>query len=60
MCEDQYKVALVGTAYMGGLLIGSFLSSYPSDKFGRKVMLFVFIVFAGVANFVGAFLHEYW
>ena len=32
VCEDQYKVALVGTAYMVGLLIGSLLGSAPADK----------------------------
>ena len=35
-CEQKYKVALAGSSYMAGLLIGSLLSGVLADKFGRK------------------------
>ncbi len=60
VCEEQYKVALVGTFYMVGLLFGSFLGSYPADRFGRKAMIFFFVILGGAANLIGGFLSEFW
>ncbi len=36
VCEERYKVALVGTFYMLGLLFGSLIGSYPADRFRIK------------------------
>eukprot|EP00094_Tigriopus_californicus_P009269 TCALIF_08937-PA protein Name:"Similar to Orct Organic cation transporter protein (Drosophila melanogaster)" AED:0.07 eAED:0.07 QI:0/0.6/0.33/0.83/1/1/6/6/587 len=60
ICDDQYKVALIGTAYMVGLFLGSFLSSTPADKFGRKTMILVLIAIGGVGDLIGGFAPEYW
>ena len=42
------------SGYMVGLFFGSLLSSYPADRFGRKIMLFVFVIIAGGFNLIGA------
>ena len=55
VCDDQYKVALVGTLYMVGLFFGSLLGSYPADRLGRKPMIFAFVFVAGAANLVSFF-----
>ena len=47
VCEEQYKIALSGTFYMVGLLVGSFVGGPPADKFGRKPVLFFFLICAG-------------
>ena len=38
---------------MVGLLIGSFIGGPPADSFGRKPVLFGFILVAGMANMAG-------
>ena len=48
VCDEQYKIALSGTFYMIGLLIGSFVGGPPADKFGRKPVLFFFLICAGM------------
>ena len=48
VCDEQYKIALSGTFYMIGLLIGSFIGGPPADKFGRKPVLFFFLICAGM------------
>ena len=48
VCDEQYKIALSGTFYMIGLLIGSFIGGPPADKFGRKPILFFFLICAGM------------
>ena len=47
VCDQQYKIALSGTFYMIGLLIGSFIGGLPSDAFGRKPVLFFFLICGG-------------
>ena len=47
VCDQQYKIALSGTFYMIGLLVGSFVGGPPADKFGRKPLLFFFLICAG-------------
>jgi len=54
------SVAFTGSAYMLGLMFGSFLLGYISDKFGRKKSLLVSIVGSTVCSFAGAFMPEYW
>lgn len=45
---------------MIGLFIGSLLGSYPADIFGRKPLIFGFILLGGGANLVNGFLNEFW
>ena len=37
VCGEEGKVAWVGSAYMFGLMVGSFLCGFLADKFGRLV-----------------------
>ena len=37
VCGEEWKVAWVGSAYMFGLMVGSFLCGFLADKFGRLV-----------------------
>ena len=59
VCDQQYKVALVGTIYMCGLFLGSFLFGTLGDKIGRKLTLMCAIVLASTASLVGAFTSDY-
>lgn len=60
VCDEQYKVALCGTFYMVGLLIGAFLGSKPADYFGRKPVLFLFLILGGLSNIAGGLVSNYW
>ena len=56
--EQEYQVTLCNTLYMVGLLIGSFIGGPPADSFGRKPVLFGFILVAGMANMAGEALNH--
>ena len=60
VCDKQYKVALCGTFYMIGLWFGALLGSKPSDYFGRKPLLFFFLMLGGFANIAGGLVSNYW
>ena len=45
---------------MMGLLIGSFLSGYLSDIYGRKYGLLGCILVSSTGSLVGAFMPDYW
>jgi len=57
---EATKVAWIGSAYMFGLLIGSYVSGVMSDKYGRKVGLLFSILLSSTASLVGAFMPEYY
>ena len=59
VCDEQYKVALCGTFYMIGLWFGALLGSKPSDYFGRKPLLFFFLILGGLANIAGGLVSNY-
>jgi len=40
----KFEISLIGTLYFVGVLVGSFLSHYLSDYFGRKKTLLIFSV----------------
>ena len=37
VCDEAYKVAWVGSAYMLGLMIGSYVCGTLADRFGRYI-----------------------
>jgi len=54
------SVAFTGSAYMFGLMVGSFLCGWCSDRFGRKMALLGSMVVSTSASLVGAFMPGYW
>ena len=45
---------------MIGLLVGSFISGYVSDIYGRKIGLLGYIIVSSSASPVGSFMPTYW
>ena len=60
VCEDQYKVALIGTIYMAGFFCGSFIWGNIGDKFGRKITLMYSIITGSLFSLIGAFSSNYY
>ena len=56
---QKKKVALSGTMYFVGLLIGSLIGGYPADKFGRKPVLFFFIFIGGFSTLTGGLVSNF-
>eukprot|EP00095_Tigriopus_kingsejongensis_P002623 maker-scaffold290_size220039-snap-gene-0.6 protein:Tk02623 transcript:maker-scaffold290_size220039-snap-gene-0.6-mRNA-1 annotation:"solute carrier family 22 member 15-like" len=59
ICEDQYKVALVSSIYMCGLLVSSFVAGTLGDKIGRKHTTAIMIVVGVVGSLCGSFCNDY-
>ena len=53
------QVALSGTLYFVGLLIGALIGGYPADKFGRKPVLFFFIFIGGFSTLIGGLVSTF-
>ena len=45
---------------MVGLWIGALLGSKPADYFGRKPVLFFFLILGGFSNIAGGLVSNYW
>lgn len=43
VCDDSWKKPLTSSVFFCGVLTGSFLSGQLSDRYGRKIVLFVFM-----------------
>uniref|UniRef100_A0A1B0BAM4 Major facilitator superfamily (MFS) profile domain-containing protein n=1 Tax=Glossina palpalis gambiensis TaxID=67801 RepID=A0A1B0BAM4_9MUSC len=51
--ENAWKLAFVGTMHFAGLVVGTALSGYMADRFGRKLIFVICIIFmaaTGVAQ----------
>ena len=59
-CDEEFKVALAGSAFMVGVFIGSFFFGAIADKFGRKKTVLMSMLVCGGAQLAGSFLPEYW
>jgi len=57
---EYHNVALTGTAYMLGLMIGAIIAGYCSDKFGRKIAILGCILVSSVGSLAGSFMPDYW
>ena len=60
VCDEQFKVALVGTIYMCGLFFGSVLFGTMGDKIGRKLTLMFAITMGSTANLIEVFMPNYY
>ena len=60
VCGQSFKVALVISMYMLGVMISSFLTGRMADKFGRKKTLMFSILCSSLASLLGAFMPEYY
>jgi len=54
------SVAFTGSAYMFGLMVGSFICGWCSDRFGRKIAILGSMLLSTTASLVGAFMPDYW
>ena len=60
VCSEQWKVGLSSSMYMVGLMLGSIVVGYLSDRFGRRPSLLVMIVLSTVSCVAGVFCPEFW
>ena len=56
VCTEKAYAPAVGSAFMVGQLIGSFISGTLSDRYGRKIVLFVSIFISSAGGLMGAFV----
>ena len=45
VCKDRWKKGSIGTLYMVGLFIGSYIIGYAGDKIGRKKTMMISLLF---------------
>ena len=45
VCKDQWKKGFIGSLYMVGLFIGSYIIGYAGDKVGRKKTMMISLLF---------------
>lgn len=45
MCDSEYLKSVAEMFFLVGVATGGVISGYLSDKFGRKTMLFISVVF---------------
>ncbi|XP_061606957.1 organic cation/carnitine transporter 2-like [Phyllopteryx taeniolatus] len=59
VCAQQWKKPLTTSVYYCGYLVGSFLSGQLSDRFGRKIVLFVTLGGQTLFAFIQVFSHSW-
>ncbi|XP_057677087.1 organic cation/carnitine transporter 2-like [Corythoichthys intestinalis] len=59
VCGQKWKKPLTLSAYFCGFLVGSFISGQLSDRFGRKIVLFVTLVGQTLCAFIQGFCHSW-
>ncbi|XP_068456355.1 organic cation/carnitine transporter 2-like [Clinocottus analis] len=55
VCDNRWKKPLTSSLFFCGLLAGSFISGQLSDRYGRKIVLFVAMAMQTVFTFILAF-----
>ncbi|XP_072231468.1 organic cation/carnitine transporter 2-like [Leuresthes tenuis] len=55
VCDESWKNPLTSSCFFFGVLTGSFISGQISDRFGRKIVMFVTIALQTIATFVQVF-----
>lgn len=59
-CDEEFKVALAGSSFMAGVLVGSFLCGTLADKFGRRKTGLVTVLLCGLSQLAGSFARTYY
>ncbi|KAH8285656.1 hypothetical protein KR054_011958 [Drosophila jambulina] len=57
--ENLWKLAFVGTMHFAGLVVGTALSGYLADRFGRKHVFLICIVFMALTGVAQALAWNY-
>lgn len=57
--ENQWKLSLVGTLHFLGIVLGSAIFGFLADKYGRKNVLIVSIIFMSITGIAMAFCDSY-
>ncbi|XP_070839231.1 organic cation/carnitine transporter 2-like [Chaetodon trifascialis] len=55
VCDDRWKNPLTSSLFFCGVLTGSFISGQLSDRYGRKIVLFVTMAVQTVFTFIQVF-----
>ncbi|XP_064652369.1 organic cation transporter protein-like [Lineus longissimus] len=59
VCGRDWMVALATTIYMAGFMTGCVAFGYMSDRYGRRLTLFVSIILQAIFGFAAAFVPNY-
>ena len=60
VCKDDFKGPLVGSAFMAGLMIGSFTLGTLSDHYGRRPILMLSMLLSSGGGIMGSIMPEYY
>jgi len=60
VCEKKGMRATAQAVFMAGVLIGSYLFGWLSDKLGRKVSFFISVVVQAVFGILSGLVPDYW
>ncbi|KAF3705600.1 Solute carrier family 22 member 5 [Channa argus] len=55
VCDDRWKTPLTSSLFFCGVLTGSFLSGQLSDRYGRKIVLFITMAVQTLFTFIQVF-----
>ncbi len=59
MCDDAYKTDLTTTVYFAGVMIGGVVFGILADKYGRKRVVILTLLFSGIVSVAMFVLRTY-
>ena len=60
VCDNKEMRATAQSVFMAGVLIGSYVFGYLSDKLGRKVSFFISVVMMAIFGILSGLVTNYW
>lgn len=60
VCDNQWLVGMASSFYMIGLLLGSIIVGYASDRFGRRPATLGLMILSLISTLSGAFCRGFW